>query len=214
MHRDLFSYLKACNPELKIDAKDIPVLTELAQEKIYPVFFPEGTPDSPLAIVEPNTFHTNENPFYNPPFNNRSELIKGIIDAQINCSLEEMQEIFATKPESLDSLIPKIARGLLSKDYNYLVDPGGGRPRGQKSNNGSLVTDPYTSYFIDYALLGRKTDREEFNTMFGRIKNFVYHERSSSTDTWSTKIEPQLTPIITNYNNYHPKKKFALPALA
>lgn len=105
-----------------------------------------------------------------------------------------------TDPHFLPYNIGTIARGLIFRDYRLLYG-NGGRNRIHPNPN-RFSDDPFSSYFRQYVLEGQNTGLEEYDQMFGDIKEFLLN--TAGKDDWLIKRDDSSMSGLERRDNVKP----------
>lgn len=198
-------YAKGRHPDLRINRDALFAIETDARKLIYPLFFPNGSPPADIpryAVAERTPLHTDRK-------DDGTMLTKRSVDLEIWSTVEDMHTIFNDEPEDPEALIPDISKGLFDKDFKFLVDPGGGRPKAPTvDEDKSFLHDPWGSFLVEFVMRGRNTGVPEFNEMFADVKSYIDKQRSEQTELWTDEMEPKFTQIIESHNDHHHDNQF------
>lgn len=127
------------------------------------------------------------------------------IKSQVDVNAETLiHSIF--KGERLNPDIGFVARGVISRDYKYMVLRDGGRYR-QTPVKMAPGNDPYLSHFVYHGLLGKPTGMAEYDQVFRQIKdNYLNHY-----ETWHSRAQYDSQEVIDAYMQHHPDQAQLLP---
>jgi hypothetical protein len=135
--------------------------------------------------------------------------MKFTVDNAIDKNLKIMQTIFDEETEDSEILLPKLSTSIFKRDYHYLVDPGKGRLKTPTTEDDrSFFNDPWSSFFVEFVMRGRKTGIPEFNEMYRDVRAYIERQHREKTEEWVMNMEPKFTEIIKSHNNHHPEDQY------
>jgi hypothetical protein len=117
----------------------------------------------------------------------------------------------STTPEPLETLIPRLTKRLIERDYKFLVTERTRKARqGRVSHGASLhrLADPYFSYICTYALRGKRTGIEAFDRMYQQIGEECRAIRAEyAYQPFVSETTQHLKDVVTVYNRHHPRER-------
>ncbi len=149
-----------------------------------------------------NQKHTTEGGTEEKPVPLESEIEKEM--------LKQIGLLGSVPPErgrTLKGFLGIIAENIIAQDYKYLIQEKG-RPNRAKSETSSYepTLDPYLSHICYYGILEKNTGLEEFDDLFGQIRNVVQKDPLGGEARW------KLDAVMKDWNARHPDQQVAIPA--
>lgn len=90
-----------------------------------------------------------------------------------------LKGVLEGKPKNREEVVQKITRGVIDRDYRFIVMKEG-RPRSPLSSSKSPALDIWLSHFRHYALLGNPARLSEYDSMFRDVKVFWDNHRGEA----------------------------------
>lgn len=213
--KKLFNYLHSAHPSWRIEDPD--QITELTTKRIMDMFNPGG-PDKKGHYFRRlmDNFHrgeSNRKDYY--PRKTASGVHERIkterIVPQTKAQVDSLREVLNSPPGSSgtpEQLASSIVNGFLVRDAHFFNK--GGRERAN-SDSGKIVTDPFSSFTIEYIMRGKSTGVAEFDEMCRTLREHILQQVAHPTTEWENSGS-LLNSIISTYNDNHSsEQQYTLP---
>lgn len=197
----LFRYLHKLQPNWRIPDENFKAtMFQLVQKRAQKFVLPNAAQQEGEARKPTNHPKKREDA--------ENDIDPDFVDTTLKEEMANMQEAFTDLPKyeklSRTKLAARIGNEIIERDYEFLTQ-NGGRKR-EQPDPAKPSQDPWSSHFIEYGLLRKRTELPEFDALFDDIRKGIEEAKINleTPNALSGRHLYWLQQIIPVYNQHHP----------